>query len=144
MPVRYHVHDTEEFLSIRIHDPVEAHDLAGLGERLLNDPDFRAHWPQLVDLRGLSVSPEPAAVKTLAHYLMNSYRPGVRNAIAVVMDGHADGELFAGVYLMVCNLPATEVFDDYGHAIKWLLGNERTARHAAPANASQQLKRLAR
>ena len=48
-------------------------------------------------------------------------RPG---SMAVVIDGDMERELVAGIYWLACAVGGTEVFDDYDHALKWLIRRE--------------------
>ena len=49
---------------------------------------------------------------------------GREGSIAVVIDGDMSGKLEAVVYWLACAIGHAEVFDDYDHALKWLIRRE--------------------
>ena len=44
--------------------------------------------------------------------------------MAVVIDSEMSRELVANIYWLACAVGGTEVFDDYDHALKWLIRRE--------------------
>ena len=44
--------------------------------------------------------------------------------MAAVIDGDMSRDLVAGIYWLACAVGGTEVFDDYDHALKWLIRRE--------------------
>jgi hypothetical protein len=121
VPLHYHINHEDEFISIRLEGDADLALVYELCQKLLNDPDFHAEWPQLVDVRGIELGLKPGAMRPFARYVLTSYRPRVTAPIAVVIDGSMDDAFLAGVFRFVCTLPDAEVFDDYPLAIKWLL-----------------------
>jgi hypothetical protein len=119
----YHINHEDEFVTLRFDGDTDLVDAYELTQQLLTDPDFRADWPQLVDLRGININVQPGAMRPFARYTASAYRPRVTAPIAVVLDGSMDDAFCAGVFRLVCSLPQAEVFDDYALAIKWLLKN---------------------
>ena len=47
--------------------------------------------------------------------------------MAVVIDGEMSRELSAAIYWLACAVGGTEVFDDYDHALRWLIRKEFAA-----------------
>ena len=123
MTAQYHINREDEFVTLRFDGDVDLVDAYELTRQLLEDPEYHADWPQLVDLRGINMNIQRGALRPFARYAATTYRPQVAAPIAVVLDGHMDDEFCAGVFRLVCSLPAAEVFDDYALAIKWLLRN---------------------
>lgn len=121
MSAAYHINTEDEFISFNFDDEVNLVDLYELLRDLLEDPEFQPAWPQLMDLRNIELDLKPGALKPFVRYLSTTYSPRVEAAVAVVLDSEMSAELYAGVYRLACSLPGTEVFDDYGQAIKWLL-----------------------
>jgi hypothetical protein len=117
----YHINTEDEFISFNLVDEVNLIDLYELMQDLLADPEFQPSWPQLMDLRNIDLDLKPGALKPFVKYLATTYSPRVEAAVAVVLDSEMSADFYAGVYRLACSLPGTEVFDDYGQAIKWLL-----------------------
>jgi hypothetical protein len=117
----YHINTEDEFISFNLVDEVNLIDLYELMQDLLADPEFQPGWPQLMDLRNIDLDLKPGALKPFVKYLATTYSPRVEAAVAVVLDSEMSADFYAGVYRLACSLPGTEVFDDYGQAIKWLL-----------------------
>ncbi len=121
MTAAYHINTEDEFISFNLVDEVNLVDLYELMQDLLADPHFQPGWPQLMDLRNIDLDLKPGALKPFVKYLATTYSPQVEAAVAVVLDSEMSADFYAGVYRLACSLPGTEVFDDYGQAIKWLL-----------------------
>jgi hypothetical protein len=130
---QYHINREDEFVTLRFEGAVDLVDAYELTRQLLSDPEYRPDWPQLVDLRGIEIHIQRGAMRPFARYAATTYRPQVDAPIAVVVDGSMDDAFCAGVFRLVCSLPAAEVFDNYSLAIKWLLRNSVTA----PADSAQ-------
>ncbi len=121
MPIQYAINTADELSAVQVRDDVELIDLFQQAKNLLNEQDFPWEWPQLIDLRGMRLKSNFEATEPFVRFLVDQYRPRIQHAIAVVVDGHADATVLAEIYRVACNLPATELFDDYGMAVKWLL-----------------------
>ena len=121
MPAQYHINHEDEFVAIRLESDVDLVAVYELCQALLSDPEFKPQLPQLVDVRSMKLELTPGAIRPFLNYVTTKYRPHVTARIAVVLDGSMDDDFCAGVFRFVCNLPDTEVFDDYALAIKWLL-----------------------
>ena len=121
MPAQYHINHEDEFVAIRLEGDIDLVAVYELCQALLSDPDFKPQLPQLVDVRSMELELTPGAIRPFLNYVTTKYRPHVTARIAVVLDGSMDDDFCAGVFRFVCNLPDTEVFDDYALAIKWLL-----------------------
>jgi hypothetical protein len=119
--LHYHINKEDEFITIRLEGDADLALVYELCQRLLNDPDYHAEWPQLVDVRGIELGLKRGAMRPFARYVLTSYRPRVAAPIAVVIDGSMDDAFIAGVFRFVCSMPDAEVFDDYPLAIKWLV-----------------------
>jgi hypothetical protein len=121
VPAQYHINHEDEFIAIQLEGDVDLVDVYELCQSLLTDPEFRPALPQLADVRNVDLKVTPGAIRPFLNYVTTKYRPHVSSRIAVVLDGSMDDDFCAGVFRFVCNLPDTEVFDDYALAIKWLL-----------------------
>jgi hypothetical protein len=121
VPLDYHINQEDEFITIRLEGAADLALIYELCQKLLNDPDYHAEWPQLVDVRGIELALKRGAMRPFARYVLTSYRPRVAAPIAVVIDGSMDEAFIAGAFRFVCSMPDAEVFDDYPLAIKWLV-----------------------
>lgn len=124
VPASYHINRADEFVSLRLSGKVDLVEVYELCQAFLQDPDFSPTWPHLVDLRGLEIELKSGALRPFSTFLLTKYRPRFAQApIAVVMDPDNDSDFSAGLYRFTCNLGNAELFDDYPHAMKWLLKN---------------------
>ena len=140
MPTQYHINRDDEFVALRLKGDVDLVATYELCQSLLADPEFDPHLPQLVDVREVRMQLTHGAMRPFLGYVRATYRPRVEARIAVVLDGTMDDDFCAGVFRFVCNLPDTEVFDDYALAIKWLLKSRwinRTNASAQPENSAR-------
>ena len=138
MPARYHINHEDEFVAIKFDGEIDLVDAYELCQALLADPNFDPKLPQLADVRDVRLKLTSGAMKPFLRYVTTRYRPSVEAPIAIVLDGAMDDDFCAGVFRFACNLPDTEVFDDYALAIKWLLGNGWASRAALGASAKPE------
>ena len=138
MTAAYHINAEDEFISFNFADAVNLIDLYELLQELLADPQFQPGWPQLMDLRNINLDLKAGALKPFVKYLNGTYSPRVDGAVAVVLDSEMSADFYAGVYRLACGLPGTEVFDDYGQAIKWLLQSGWKSTSSQPADTSSE------
>jgi len=121
MPALVHINEDSQFTSVHIDGSVSVNDLQNLLDTVLEDDTFEVTWPQLVDLRGARIKSDGFSLQILLNSIYTQYRPNIKASMAIILDGSIDGELFASVYRFVCNIPNTELFDDYAQALKWLI-----------------------
>ncbi len=121
MPTQVHINEDSQFTSVHIDGAVSVNELQTLLNTVLEDEAFQVNWPQLVDLRGARLESEGYNLQVLLNSIYTQYRPRINAAMAVILDGSIDGELFAKAYRFVCNIPNTELFDNYAQALKWLI-----------------------
>jgi len=131
---QYHINHEDEFIAIQFAGEIDLVDAYELCQALLADPKFDPKLPQLADVREVRLKLTSGAIKPFLRYVTTRYRPRVHGPIAIVLDGTMDDAFCAGVFRFACNLPDTEVFDDYGLAIKWLLGNGWASRSNAASS----------
>jgi hypothetical protein len=138
VPAQYHINHEDEFVAIKFAGDIDLVDAYELCQSLLADPKFDPKLPQLADVRDVHLKLTSGAMKPFLRYVTTRYRPKVTAPIAIVLDGTMDDEFCAGVFRFACNLPDTEVFDDYALSIKWLLGNGWARRAARSASTKPQ------
>jgi len=138
VPVSYHINKADEFVSFRFEGKIDLVEIYELARAFLADPDFSASWPHLVDLRGMDVAIQPGAMRPFVKFMAMTYRPNFAAApLALVIDGDRVPEFSAAVYRFTCGLGHAELFEDYAHAISWLLKNGwKKAGHPAPTTST--------
>ncbi len=124
MPCGYHINHEEGLVTITGSTDVEISEACKLGSQLLDDPSFDADLPQLVDLRGLTLSRNQQTSARFRKFVLETYRPRVSSSIAIVIDDSLDQLSLAGLYHMSCSMDKTELFDQYDQALKWLMRRE--------------------
>ena len=124
MPCGYHMNLEDGLVTINGAEELDMGAFVDLGEQVLSDPTFDPYLPQLVDLRGLQVGPDHVGATHLRDFIVTIYRPRVQSSIAVVIDGSLHERAVAGLYHLCCAMDATELFDQYDQALKWLMRRE--------------------
>ena len=124
MPCGYHMNLEDGLVTITGAEDLSITAFVDLGERLLADPSFDPHLPQLVDLRGLEVVEDQEGARALREFTLATYRPRVQSSIAIVIDGSLHEQAVASLYHLCCAMDATELFDQYDQALKWLMRRE--------------------
>ncbi|MEM7079065.1 MAG: hypothetical protein AAF513_10595 [Pseudomonadota bacterium] len=124
MSIQYHINTDDGLVTIKASDKLEVSEIIACGEALLRDAEFDPRFPQLLDFRGAGVIRGQSTQGAFRQFVLDRYRPALGASMAVVVDDALDHRKLASIYLLVCNLPDTELFEQYEHALKWLLRKE--------------------
>ncbi|MEZ5559238.1 MAG: hypothetical protein R3E86_11960 [Pseudomonadales bacterium] len=133
MPVSYHINANDGLITLRIEGDVELEEIRRQAERMFADPDYDSALPQLVDVRGMRLQPPGHAERAFRRYIAEHYGPRVQSSLAAVIDGDLDGGLCAAIFRLTCSVPGAELFDDYDHALRWLMRREFAPAHSCQA-----------
>ncbi len=124
MPAAYHISDDEGLITVQVEDSVDLADLYETAKALRADDGYSSGLPLLVDLRGMRLELEKAALDPFNAYIVDNFGQARTASTAVVVDHEMDGKLTAAVYWLSCAIGACEMFDDYDQALKWLIRRE--------------------
>ncbi len=124
MPAAFHISEDEGLITVQVDDAVELAELFDTAKALTSDPSYDPALPLLADLRGMRVELEADALEPFNRFVVNSYGRNRRASTAVVVDHEMDRKLAAAIYWLSCALGHCEMFDDYDHALKWLIKRE--------------------
>ena len=127
----YHIAREEGLMSVRVQSPVELVELQGLAGALLESDEYEPELPLLVDLRGMRLELNREDLQPFNRYMVGAFQNRGAST-AVVIDCDMSQKLSAAIYWLACAVGDTEVFDDYDHALKWLIRRE----FAVPAVAA--------
>lgn len=119
----FHIADDEGLITIQVQTDIDLAELYELAKSVLESDDYDTDLPLLVDLRGMRLELARSALEPFSQFVVGSFS-GREGSIAVVIDGDMSGKLAAAVYWLACAVGHTEVFDDYDHALKWLIRRE--------------------
>ena len=119
----YHIATDDGLITFQVRSDITVADLFDLFRDLLAEPDYDPALPLLVDLRDMRLDLQSEATEPFTRFVIARYkdRPGT---MAVVIDGDMSRELSAAIYWLACAVGGTEVFDDYEHALRWLIRKE--------------------
>lgn len=135
MSSRFHIATDEGLISVQVQAQINLAELHDLAKAVLSSEDYDAALPLLIDLRGMRLELERQAAEPFNRFMISSL--GNRGgSTAVVIDGGMSSKLSAAVYWLACAVGGTEVFDDYDHALKWLIRREFVAGADQPRTAS--------
>lgn len=123
MPPGFHIATDDGLISVQVRDEIDLVDLYELAKDVLDDDAYDPALPLVVDLRGMRLTLERDALMPFSRFIMGSFK-GRGGSMAVVIDGDMSRKLSAAVYWLACGVGGTEVFDDYDHAMKWLMRKE--------------------
>ncbi len=131
MAPAYHIASDDGLISIQVGSEIDLADLYELAKSVLASDDYDPELPLLMDLRGMRLDWREEATEPFVRFAIDRFRnrPG---SMAVVIDGEMDRDLVAAIYWLACAVGGTEVFDDYDHAMKWLIRREFA--HTNPPN----------
>jgi hypothetical protein len=131
MAPAYHIASDDGLISIQTAGEIDLAELHALAEAVLSSHEYDAELPLIIDMRGMQLNWQRDATEPFTRFVIDRFRnrPG---STAVVIDGDMERELIAGIYWLACAVGGTEVFDDYDHALKWLIRREFA--HELPPN----------
>lgn len=124
MPYGYHLNLDEGLITVSITEEVPLEEAAAFTRQMLADPRYDPLLPQLIDVRGLTVTRTPRDSADFKDFVLREYRPRAHASIAIVVDDSLDQRSLASLYHLSCSRDKTEVFDHYERALKWLMRAE--------------------
>lgn len=124
MPAAYHISEDEALITVKVDGDVDLVELFEVAKSLEADPAYSPSIPLLVDLREMRVALQAAAVKPFNRFILAHFGPSREASIAVVVDSEMNRELCAAIYWLNCAIGSSEMFEDYDHALKWLIKRE--------------------
>ncbi len=127
----YHINADEGLITVRAPTGLTLPDALTLGQTLLADPAFDNSLPQLIDLREIAFEPDAEAAQRMHDFMLQEYRPAVAASMAVVINDEMDRAALAALYLLVCRMGRTELFDNYELALRWLMRIEFASAEAS-------------
>jgi hypothetical protein len=123
MPPGFHIAEEEGLISIQVSHAVDVPALHNLVSGLLESDGYDPALPLLVDLRGMRLELAKDAMGPFNQFIVSRFK-GREGSIAVIIDGDMSQKLAAAIFWLACAVGHTEVFDDYEHALKWLIRRE--------------------
>lgn len=123
MAPAYHIASDDGLISIQVNKQIDLAELYDLTKSILRADNYDPELPLITDLRGMRLDWQKDATAPFTRFIIDNFkdRPG---SMAAVIDGEMSRDLVAGIYWLACALGGTEVFDDYDHALKWLIRRE--------------------
>jgi len=124
MPCAYHIAPEDGLIIIKGSNPMTLTQMEETGRQLLQDPKFDPHLAQIVDFRDVDLPRDYEANQDVGNFLTKTYSETVQVSIAVVVNGEQAPIGIAELYKLVCTMDNTELFDNYDHAMRWLMRRE--------------------
>lgn len=119
----YHISKDDGLITVQVRNRITLTALHELTSGILAESEYDPGLPLLVDLRDMRLDLREEATEPFSRYVIEQFR-GRSGTMAVVIDGDMSRELSAGIYWLACAVGGTEVFDDYDHALRWLIRKE--------------------
>lgn len=127
MTIEYHINQRDELITLTVNGSVCASEACVKIDELLNDPDFSADLPQLVDLRLAEIEGDTADFQHFEKFLLGEYRPRLNASVAIVVNPEWEENICAQAFWLSCALHCAEIFDGWNQACKWLIQHEFSA-----------------
>jgi hypothetical protein len=124
MPAAFHISEDEGLITVQVDDSIELAEFFQTAQALASDPSYDPALPLLADLRGMRIDLDGEALEPFNRFMVSTYGRDRLASTAVVVDHEMDRKLCAAIYWLSCALGRCEMFDDYDHALKWLIRRE--------------------
>ena len=124
MASEFHIKPDEGLITVQIQGAVDLVEIFETARDLHDHAEYDPALPLLVDLRGMRLALEQAALKPFNRYIIGHFGKSRSASIAVVVDHEMDNDLCAAVYWLNCAVSGSEMFEDYDLALKWLIRRE--------------------
>lgn len=124
MSSMFHINTDEGLITVQIREDVDLVDVFETARDLHDHAEYDPALPLLVDLRGMRLVLEEAALKPFNRYIIGHFGKSRSASVAVIVDHEMDKELYAAVYWLNCAVTGCEMFEDYDMALKWLIKRE--------------------
>ncbi len=124
MTIEYHINQRDELITFTMKGSISPSEACVQVDEMLNDADFDANLPQLVDLREAHIAGSKTNRLRFEKFLLGDYRPRLKASVAIVVNPQWDEDTCAQAFLLSCALHRAELFDDWGQACKWLIKKE--------------------
>lgn len=119
----YHIATDDGLITVQVQSTITLAELQALTEAILGDSDYDPSLPLLADLRNMRLDLGAEPTRAFSTFVIERFA-GREGSMAVVIDGEMSRELAAAIYWLACAVGGTEVFDDYDHALRWLIRKE--------------------
>ncbi|MCZ6458273.1 MAG: hypothetical protein O6766_02820 [Gammaproteobacteria bacterium] len=127
MATAYYISKDEALITVRIDEQIDLRALLVVTNNLLSDADYDPALALLLDLRGMQLDLTAAkkdSFNEFNEFIIAQFGSGRQASSAVVIDPDLEANLCAAIYKLCCAIKATELFDDYDLALKWLFKRE--------------------
>lgn len=124
MAIEYHINQRDELITLTVKGDVSASEACVKIDELLNDNDFNAALPQLIDLRLADIKGSREDLEHFETFLLGEYRPRLQASVAIVINTDWAEEICAQAFWLSCALHRAELFDGWNQACKWLIKRE--------------------
>lgn len=126
MAIEYHINERDDLITVTVTGPVTTSEACDRINDLLDDVDFNADLPQLIDLRTAELTGPKDELERFERFLLSEYRAVLNASVAIVVNPDWDEETCAQAFWMCCSLYRAELFDGWNQACKWLIKKEFT------------------
>ncbi|MCB1685154.1 MAG: hypothetical protein R3E82_19230 [Pseudomonadales bacterium] len=124
MPADYHISADDGLITVQIDSDVDLAHLYEVAKQLLEDPDYDARLPLLLDLRNMRLNIVESARGPFNQFIIGNFGRNREASIAVVIDTELDEKCCADIYWLACAVGSAELFEEYDLALKWLIKRE--------------------
>ncbi len=124
MTLRFHCNIEEGLNTIVGDGPADWAALQGVLTDLVQDAEYDASLPHLIDLRQVQLNFETQRVEQFSNFFGQTFGPGVNSSVALVVRDNLQAQECAQFYQITCTLARSELFDDYKQALRWLIRRE--------------------
>lgn len=135
MTLRFHSNQEEGLTTINGDGPVTWDCLHEVLQELLDSGEEHATLPHVIDLRAADIDFSDTTMDIFGEFFAVRFGAEVTGSIAIVIKDGLDPDICAMFYKVASSVDHTELFDDYNHAMRWLMRREFANTPPAAASA---------
>ncbi len=124
MPLQFHCNLDEGLTTLNGDGPATWDCLLQGLQALLNDDQHNGEHPHLIDWRQLELELETTEMDPFGEFFALRFASEVTGSIALVVADTLDTQDCAKFYRIASSVGHCELFDDFNHAMRWLMKRE--------------------
>jgi hypothetical protein len=124
MPLHFHSNQDEGLTTINGDGPVTWDCLHQVLQDLLDSGEAQRSLPHIIDLREAEVDFSSTTMDPFGEFFAVRFGSEVTGSIAIVIKDGLAADDCAMFYKVASSVDHTELFDDYNHAMRWLMRRE--------------------
>lgn len=136
MPLKFHSNQEEGLTIINGDGPMTWDSLHQVLQDLLDSGEDHTTLPHIIDLREVEVDFDTTTMEPFGEFFAVRFGKEVVGSVAIVIKDGMTAEDCAKFYKVASSIDHAELFDDYNHAMRWLMRREFATPSSSAASAT--------